>query len=243
MGYGDCAYMVRVAFVPTDAYGELDYAITLDPHVFVSDAANSVIPEGCDGEFVYAYACAFCGASKTVVEYGHAYEWRYFYSVDFDENGYLTVQQKEINTCTRCGEETCYTSNRRYYPNGQIAEESGSDYKYTYEYDYEARIRTQRYERFSDHYVRVTKYEMDTGNRIYRLEQHADGSSREYEYIWLDGQSYCTKNKHVSADGTWDCSSYEYDFENDVVVETYEDSNGAYKVIKRCISTGEEIAE
>ena len=52
LGYGACEYMVRLALVPTDT-ADLDYAITLDPHVFAIDEENSTAPETtCSGEAV-----------------------------------------------------------------------------------------------------------------------------------------------------------------------------------------------
>ncbi len=77
MGYEPCAYMVCLRFVPLDGKDYYDFAITLDPHVYVVDEENSVNPDDpCLEETVTAYKCVFCSDSYTEsVLFGHDTEW------------------------------------------------------------------------------------------------------------------------------------------------------------------------
>lgn len=243
-GLEPCQYMVRIAFVPTDGDGTLDYAITLDPHVFVEDVDNTVIPEEC-GEYVYAYKCAYCDETKTVTKYGHYYDSRTTYSLGYNEDGYWTITKNSTSTCRLCGEMDTYSSYESFLPNGKYLISENPNSNTTYEYDYEAGVFYEYQEDYKYEQRTIKKYDMATEDLLYYYwENTTYGNSEEYYYMWVDRNQYCTKETITDRNGFWHSFTYEYDFDNDIKVESYTDSDSPEpKVIKYRISTGEQIYE
>ena len=247
MGYDPCQYMVRVAFVPTDAYGELDYAITLDPHVFVEDPDNTVIPDDCS-EYTFAYKCAFCDETKTETVKGHHFSGRTHTTIGYNEAGLWTVSEEYIRTCTLCGKSSKNSSYTTYYPNGDIFEEVGDGYRTVYEYDYDEGLRYEYFESIYDGEVQrfeSRKYDMtsDGDYLLYFYCEEADGYIEECEYMWIDGERYTLSIREENSGGYWYTKDFEYDFDNDIMVMTYKSSYVEEEVTKYYISTGELITE
>jgi len=105
----------------------------------------------------------------------------------------------------------------------------------TYEYDFEADIRVTTEECYGS-YTRIEKRTITTDLLLYEKFVSADGLWHEESYIWHDGNSY---TEMYSCDEY--TQTYEYDFENDIVIINVTLKSGEQYSYKQIISTGETI--
>ena len=216
LGYGKCGYMVRVAFVPTDAGGELDYAITLDPHVYTLEE-YAMPKDGClsGAPYFWTYACVFCGKTKTVDEYGHFYDnYREEKRVLIDKNGNLVVTFTSGSTCKLCGDTNRYTTVKTYLPNGQpLQAERYEDGKLfavtTYTYDYKAGIRTMVI-KYANGDTHTEQYDLVRGRLLSGYDEYAGGGWNKYEYTYDDANNVRTET-HTESGGYTYIRTYEID--------------------------------
>ncbi len=222
LGIADCGYMIRLAFVPADGNGELDYAITLDPHVYVEESC--VVPEdGClnKGEYIWTYKCALCSNTYTESAMGHYYSTNVHRNdISVSDDGTLTLTTTYTATCERCKQTRIETYIYVYASNGQILKRSyhggdGVPFETTYSYDYVNGIMTTI--TTSNNEIITEKYDMINDRQVYRKMQWAEGCYEENVY----------------------------DYENDL--HTFTRESTVEHIIKRVrirkLSTDEEISE
>jgi len=166
LGLGNCEYMVRLSFVTTDANGELEYAITLDPHTYVLDSRN-ISETGCEAEYVYK--CTLCENSYTETKKGHVYDYISDTAVSVAD-GVLTTTYTSHRSCTICGYEYTVVEVQKYASNGMIIYRASYldgntlTSTTTYTYDYENGICTSTYA--DDSSTVVEKYNIYTGEKV-----------------------------------------------------------------------------
>lgn len=242
LGYDTCDYMVRVAFVPTDANGELEYAITLDPHIWLKDEANTVVSEdGCNPEnpSVYAYKCALCSSKKVEYASDHDYFRTIIYKTSFNANGEMVITETNIGECLRCDWADTNETVTTYYPNGEVKSKINAYSEAQYEYDFENDIYTltTRNAHNEDLDCMIEKGYISSNQIIYREYHYSSGSTEIIQFIWHNGKNFISKLTYIYPDGTFRKTVCEYDFENDIKIETITYTDGRKEIVKSYIST------
>lgn len=268
LGISDCGYMIRLAFVPTDANGELDYAITLDPHVY-SLEDKTLSENAC--EAVSTYKCIFCGDIYEKTQKGH-----YFSETDgkktimHGEDGTVTITESTLYVCDICGQTRTDSFVRVYGANGKVLKQA-ENYNYaelnsfesTYTYDYEEGTYTvvkvaSRYtstnkytivgekhlsskeEYVEDGRVEETVYDYDNGTMT-RTFSYSDGSKQITVLTIEDNRVISQENTY--SDGSKDSCTYTYDFENDTLTKVQVHSDGTTDTQITCLSDGRMISQ
>ena len=241
---GACEYMVRVAFVPTGAAGQVDFAITLDPHVLVLNTeSSSIVTDPCTERGTYVYDCLLCDA-KAIKEitYGGTHEFisENSSSCEIDSNNRQIKTETVVESCKNCDYKETIVSKTVYSPNGMVLErgtdrfQNGVLYRSNSTvYDHAAGTYTCTSKGTTGNiyvYVRDIATDLD----LIDITKDADGNElHRYTYDYTqdqEGNYYVTFSKYEDADGYWSLNEYSYDFDKQICTTTFTDSDGAYNV-------------
>ena len=252
-GYGlsDCGYMIVITFVPTDS-GELDYSITLDPHVYTL-VSLSTPTGGCTSKepYVWTYKCNLCGDTYEETRNGHKFEGGKVSGsqISVAADGTITKITTNKRVCVNCGEERNNVYTYVYGPNGRLVKEenvnngkiSGS---YEYTYDYANDLYTYTYRSETSHTSEeIIVRRISTDEIISQKYTYKDGRVEDIRYTYVDGIGYKTYSYNKYSDGNWEESSTIFDFDNGTYTITYLDSYGNRTVEVRFISDGRLVSE
>ena len=245
-GYKACEYMVRVTFVPTGEENMLDYAITLDPHVFALNAElSNIVENACTEQGTRVYDCVLCGeAAVKEQSYGGAHVLIRFtsYNVSYTEDNNQEFTVTIVQRCKNCGYSYCdevqteiwspdgtYLKkiHNRYDDNGNLSKVSVYDVvdgvshlsAITY-YDVNGNVtKDEKYTFINDgaHLTEKTEYDAD-GNMV---------SKYLCEYVVINGRVRESFIRHEDyTNNYWDQNELTYDLEKNVCTYSYTDSNG-----------------
>ena len=110
--------------------------------------------------------------------------------------------------------------------------------QYVKDYENNAQIETTTK---SNGDVSIRKYYL-SNKRLFEDIYENESGSGWYKYIWYNNNIYTAERYHEDLKGNWSRTVYEYNFKEDIKIETFTESNNDEVTVRKySISTGQVI--